>query len=118
MGMGIEHKSAGKPDALQTLRAKHGKGERTRASVWSASSLLALFGGAARRIGNKSAGKPDALQTLRAKHGKGERTRASVWSASSLLLLSDVAARRLPSLQAALFCLFLLLPLVAKPDSA
>src|SRR6185369_17444222 len=43
-------KSAGKPDALQTLRAKHRNGEQTRVSVWSAPSLLALFPAAASRV--------------------------------------------------------------------
>src|SRR5882724_6005251 len=34
--------SAGKPDALQTLRDKAHEGGKTRASVWSASGLPAL----------------------------------------------------------------------------
>src|SRR5712671_6904839 len=38
----VASESAGKPDALQTLRDESRQGEKFRASVWSASGLPAL----------------------------------------------------------------------------
>src|SRR5437588_9667876 len=69
----VDGKSAGKPDALQMLRAICRQGAGIRASVWSARSLLPLSGCNKDAADGKSAGKPDALQTLRAicRHGDG-----------------------------------------------
>src|SRR5438132_183557 len=69
--------SAGKPDALQTLRANARRGSMNRAPAFGVRGACCRFLGDSRGRGRcQSAGKPDALQTLRANAGRGSMNRA------------------------------------------